>query len=567
MNDIQQLVRHLRENPKELQSEPNALAARFGVPEYLVRDVQKWVRTAAQQTSVTPVIRAKPAAKIPKKPLFAELLQHEFWVIVGSSAALIVTRKLADAFTTQSDGGHPVWWVANIVSFLVWALQLFMIFRKGEFKLLLATMGINLVFWGLLSTIQINPGVEFNLENGITVFFVIFLFGILGVPASVLGSVRNYQAERNRLANLTRQQMLERLFEVRDRLKIAQGAEPPEATGSELRRTAHQHIFLITGVTMFLLSLAFYAIFGVLDPEGLMVQPRSTLTQRDSMLMLYALSFSAGSSVMALLFGFWSGGPIRAMLASVVGNAASVLAMLVPIGNSYSKKFLKFSDSNVLFGILFTFGMFVLGGVVALVNDQAHRTRRLKENDPSALVAEMLELEWKLRPQSQQVCVLVVDAAKSSEMKAQADPFEAEWSFREYQGWIDRICSHHLGSVHSTAGDGAVIGFPNCALALAAAQELQGLIAEFNQKVNRLQSPFRLRVGLHVGELHGALDQVEFTEVIDIAAHVEGAAEIGGIAVSERVREQLPEVNFVKTDRIVDGYTVFRLPSAGGFEL
>lgn len=567
MNDIQQLVRHLRENPKELQSEPAALAARFGVPDNLVRDVQKWVRGAAQQTAVTPVIRAKPAPKPPKRALFAEVLRHDFWVIVGSSAALILFRKLADAFTTRTDSGHPIWWVANLVSIIVWLLQLFLIFRKGEFKLLLSTMGINLVFWGLLSTIQINPGVEIHLENGIPVFFVVFLFGVFGVPASVLGSVRNYQTERNRIANLTRQQMLERLFEVRDRLTVAQGAEQPEAASSELRRTAHQHIYLITGVTMFLLSLAFYAIFGFLDPEGQILQPKSTLTQRDSVLMLYALSFSAGSSIMALLFGFWSGGPIRAMLASVVGNAASVLAMLVPIGNSYSKKFVKFSDSNVLFGILFTFGMFVLGGVVALVNDQANRTRRLKENEPSALVAEMLELEWKLRPQSQQVCVLVVDAAKSSEMKAQADPFEAEWSFREYQGWIDRICSHHLGSVHSTAGDGAVIGFPNCALALEAAQELQNLVEEFNQKVNRLQSPFRLRVGLHVGELHGALDQVEFTEVIDIAAHVEGAAEIGGIAVSERVQEQLPGVNFIKTDRIVDGYTVYRLPKAGGFEL
>jgi class 3 adenylate cyclase len=199
----------------------------------------------------------------------------------------------------------------------------------------------------------------------------------------------------------------------------------------------------------------------------------------------------------------------------------------------------------------------VAGAIAAMIEGQSRRQKRVKENDPSALIAEMIHLEWRLRPRSQSVCVLVVDASKSSEMKAMADPFEAEWSFREYQKFLERVAVKNGGLVHSTAGDGAVIGFSTCQDALQAAHGTYAELAEFNQTVNRLQTPFRLRIGIHVGEIQGALDQVEFTEVIDIAAHIEGAAPIGGIAMSKAVLNELPGVLAMPINRVVDGYEVY----------
>jgi class 3 adenylate cyclase len=142
-------------------------------------------------------------------------------------------------------------------------------------------------------------------------------------------------------------------------------------------------------------------------------------------------------------------------------------------------------------------------------------------------------------------------------MKAAADPLKVEYSFREYQKLIDRITQEHRGHVHNTMGDGAVSAFNTCADAFTAARQLQTEIASFNMNVNRLETPFRLRIGLHQGVIAGELDKIEFTEVIDIAAHVQGAAPIGGIAATETVMPSLSEHQFAQLQGTIDGCRVF----------
>jgi class 3 adenylate cyclase len=110
--------------------------------------------------------------------------------------------------------------------------------------------------------------------------------------------------------------------------------------------------------------------------------------------------------------------------------------------------------------------------------------------------------------------------------------------------------------VHSTAGDGAVVAFPSCTEGFAAAKRIQTDIEDFNRETNRLGSPFRLRVGLHVGRVAGELEKVQFTEVIDIAAHVQTVAPVGGIAMTELVAEQLGGEPAVQLKDPVDGHTV-----------
>ena len=226
--------------------------------------------------------------------------------------------------------------------------------------------------------------------------------------------------------------------------------------------------------------------------------------------------------------------------------------------NVFHMNYLKDNYNWVSFSIA-SFGYLIVtlfGYLGGIVQRRAAEELSLAQNDPASILAEMVRIQWRLSDRTNMVCVMVVDAAKSSEMKSFADPLAVEYSFREYQTLLEDLSKHLDGRVHSTAGDGAVIAFNSAEAAFTAAKRIQTDIERFNREDNRLQLPFRLRVGLHLGEVVGDLDEVEFTEVIDIAAHVQAAAPVGGIAVTERVAEHLDADEFVPLARQVDGQNV-----------
>jgi class 3 adenylate cyclase len=216
--------------------------------------------------------------------------------------------------------------------------------------------------------------------------------------------------------------------------------------------------------------------------------------------------------------------------------------------------------------LLILVGVSCAGYLALVVQNRAAKEVSLQRNDQATLLAEMVRIQWKLSNEAAAVCVLVVDAAKSSEMKASADPLAVEYVFREYQEWLEAICNAREGRVHSTAGDGAVVAFHTCGLALSAARRIQTDLFQFNKDVNRLQQPFRLRIGLHTGEIIGDINEVQFTEVIDIAAHIESACPIGGIAVTDDVVQRLPDEQFVDLDVMVDGHRVYLVTNPSEFQ-
>jgi hypothetical protein len=61
---------------------------------------------------------------------------------------------------------------------------------------------------------------------------------------------------------------------------------------------------------------------------------------------------------------------------------------------------------------------------------------------------------------------------------------------------------------------------------------------------------------MHMGQIVGNLDEVEFTEVIDIAAHVQSAAPIAGIAVTDDVAACMMEESFIPLADEIDGHRV-----------
>ena len=157
---------------------------------------------------------------------------------------------------------------------------------------------------------------------------------------------------------------------------------------------------------------------------------------------------------------------------------------------------------------------------------------------------------------------MVVDAAGSTLMKRNAEPVMVEYSFGQYQRWIADIVAKHDGKVDMTTGDGAICAFGDPSKALDAARNLHEDTARFNEQNNQLELPFRLRVALHSGAVVADLNKVQFTEVIDVAAHVEKYSPIGGIALTGPFVRALPKFPDLTPSATVDGVDVFRIEAS-----
>ncbi|HLK16752.1 MAG TPA: hypothetical protein VKT78_18235, partial [Fimbriimonadaceae bacterium] len=80
----------------------------------------------------------------------------------------------------------------------------------------------------------------------------------------------------------------------------------------------------------------------------------------------------------------------------------------------------------------------------------------------------------------------------------------------------------------------------------------------------RLSRPFKVRIALHMGRVLADLTQVQFSHVIDVAAHVEKVSPVNGMALTQPIVQLLdPSV----TDRLepgpdVDGVVTYLQPGS-----
>jgi class 3 adenylate cyclase len=210
----------------------------------------------------------------------------------------------------------------------------------------------------------------------------------------------------------------------------------------------------------------------------------------------------------------------------------------------------------VLNGIIL-FLLATLGFMLSRVDERTGYRGRLEQNDPVALLTEIIRIEWRLKSRHQEVVLISVDVAKSRAMKAECDPLLAEYSFREYQDFLAGIAQSNEGFVYSTAGDGALLAFTHVSHAFRAAREIQTNVSYFNEHVNKMPSKFRLRVGVHMGEVPGDIREVEFNEVIDTVSHVQRVAPIRGIVVTRPVADELKGESLIPLKEPVSGVEVF----------
>lgn len=557
-SEVEALVRHLRQNPQDLRRPAGELAQNFGLKETLVADVLRWL-----DGSATPVANTKQSKSVAKTKQERNFIASALYffdsralpIVIISSVAANVVHLVTSLIPTTIVSRVPINFVNYGVALVALAFQTMSFFARGRLKF----AGIGALIVALIESvggfIDVNPGITFH-PIGILKGVLLGVFVLmLGLTASVLGGVQKYRAEEKRRANLTRQQMLERLFEVRERVAAVGDASSVIGSLPQWRRNLQRDIWWYSFGLAACLGLVTIVLGLIFDPSGMALQKSNRGEFSSIAFMLFFVAIF--NFVVWSLLGFFSGSPGRALTAASGAILGGLLAGLLPIGPYGMQALINAGLQQWITSTLILIGIFTVGGAAALVEQHQRKLDLHAKNDTSVLLAEMLELEWKLRPQSHRVCVMVVDASKSSIMKAHADPFEAEWSFREYQTFLARISGQHLGSVHAIAGDGAVVGFPSSSEAYSAAKQIQAEIGEFNQLVNRLSHPFNLRIGLHAGEIQGALDQVMYTEVIDIAAHVEAACPLGGIAVTEPVAQELGVAQFIDLAQKVDGYAVF----------
>src|ERR1700747_210174 len=97
---------------------------------------------------------------------------------------------------------------------------------------------------------------------------------------------------------------------------------------------------------------------------------------------------------------------------------------------------------------------------------------------------------------------------------------------------IEPSLSRHDGRLIKTTGDGALAEFASPLAAVRCATEMPDNLAEGS-------GPFKLRIGLNLGDVIVGQDSDLYGDGINIAVRLEGIADPGGILVSEKVYSEV----------------------------
>lgn len=553
---IRKLATYLRHNPGALTADPEMVARECGVDIDLVRRsfVQRRPAAAAPVLEEPSGPGVFERIRLKLRTYFNFFDRYLLWIVGGS----VIFLELIFILMPEAKGMS---WTDLIGIALIPVVALFhflLYFRRGYVRY--AFLGA-LVVW-LVTTATVGISVIFGKREGdglanfvmgaFGLMFMSLMYGGVGAASALMGAYRVVRHEDQAQRNRTRQDLIERMFQIEDLLGQQSVVIEDDSWLRRFLSFGRNNVWWLTlgtSVTVGLLSQLLTVIIDL--PKG---------GELPSLPFVLAYLVVAGIQFVShVVLSFFGGHPIRSLAVSVTYTLVLFGIGLLPFFNS-ARDLAKQNPGSAAVGYIFmSFLAIMIGifaGIGAQVEERNYRRKRLSQNDPQLLLAELIEIQRVLNPDTSTQYLMVVDAARSSVMKANADPMQAEWSFREYQKFLARIVEANGGRIHSTAGDGAIAIFSSAASSFHAAREIQTKISDFNQNVNRLKDPFRLRIGIHCDTVQADLSDVQFAAVIDIAAHVEGASQIGGIAITQPVAEQLTEHRFAVLSDLVDGYVV-----------
>lgn len=561
------LAEYLRQNPTAIHDSAEDIAEMAGVSLILAKKAT--TRNTSEQLGGASFVAkpARPAREFRLRSIsdyWLKLTANPYlFCLITTFVALVLGFFMGrgEEVRTGSDGLQIKGVVASSLFAVTWILQLACFFRHGVLKIVPLcggiVVGISLLagFGFELATSNDGPGGIELLLIGVLIFFLLTaVYSLFGAFFAIIGAFVRIKAEQRNKDRLGRQELLELLFDIETRLKTAQSSDRKVTTwrDSPLIRQITEMPFAWAGVLGFGLSL-----ISVLAMSGL--ASRLNVSMESAQVGLLAGVLSLVILVCQIGVAFLSGTVWRAVGTSLFMQFIAFPPLLLPVSGFGWQKFVETWQPQVIGGAIAGFMVGLFAGIAATIEQRRTEEKLLLLDDPETLLAEFLDIQKRLNPGPRSMTVMVVDAAKSSIMKSMADPFIAEWSFRAYQQLLERVADEFGGEVLSTAGDGAIITFDQTEMAMKAAWRTHEKIQEFNEKTNKLTMPFKLRIGLHRGMVMGQIDKVQYTDVIDIAAHVEAACQVGGVTVTEPVWESLTNKRGDRLSIAIDSFTVYQL--------
>ncbi len=568
----------VRANPATLNRPPEELAAEFDLSEDFVRSFLVAMRAPVERVSYLEVAANAVKSTVSRfifavRNSLAEITNRPLACLIASTlggfglVALIILLRSnlglgENVFVTGLSGV-----LIGTVVVGVTLLQINCLYRHAQMRLALITSVLVLLAWFAFFNLMITGESRIEMEQTGIGALAIFALGslfmaggyfVMATTAVLVGGYMKYRRESIVEEEVSRQELLDRLFQINTRLEsILQTTHQARTRWVDRIRVAKTFYLnvMLWGFALGMLEVLVFGIYNRLTGGNNLVAMQSTWPVIATSISFFILKLGGMT-----MFGFIAGRPMRSMSAILAFWAGLWIAYLFPLGTFGPMHALGLLTVPRLIGVAFV--VMVLGtitGFLALVEERNYRDQMLRNDDPASLMAEQIRIQWRLGLGQQASTVIVVDVARSTSMKANADPLKIEWSFREYQHLVDEICRNNGGQVLSTAGDGAVAAFPNPELAVIASRQILASMAEFNMRRNRLDTPFRLRIGIHAGRTEASLADAPFNEVIDIAAHIEGSAPVGGLAVSRAVVAAVKKLGLAvgELEDQVDGEQVY----------
>ena len=129
---------------------------------------------------------------------------------------------------------------------------------------------------------------------------------------------------------------------------------------------------------------------------------------------------------------------------------------------------------------------------------------------------------------------------------------------------VGAVIEEFDGMVLNSNGDELMCFFESTLSSVDAGRAILDRLRTFNEEQNALPSPFRLRIGIHTGSsLVDKKRGVAYSEVLDVAGHLQKDADKNGLLISEPTYQALLEkVPFEPAGRLereqIDTYRMIR---------
>jgi len=465
--------------------------------------------------------------------------------------------------------GHPARLPLGVTS-IVGALAMVMyqfafLFQRAKSRIALLGTGIfsaTAVITGIIWWIVVRVGSGMSLfDVGAGIFISIFAGLVLGAIYSACAITTVCVAifltdreEQSRATKLNRKELLAYYFTLRKRLESGETIIVESSQFLERLRANSIRLAWTTGVGYGLVSMLLSVVFGI-RTDGMNSTGAIQIVGGTLIGLLGLASF-----LWVCLLAFAEIRMRRVLKVVGIFLLTSSLPLAIPIGEFGPRYLWDHIGTVIGSGIV----MLLLSGFTHLGSTfyfAAENVRKRELGDTATLLAEMVVVQRRLAEGGTTIAVMVVDIVKSRDLKAGEDPLTVEHCFAQFHQWVRQVARDHSGRILSTAGDNAILTFQRASDGVTAARRMQREIAWFNRTHNRLKGEFAVRIGLHAGDVVADVHDVEYADVIDVAAHSEKGAPVGGIVATEAFIALHQDPGAERTENMVDGWRLYSIPN------